>query len=162
MKIIVSHWDFLLATLFLLPLGRDELEATHWSHSCSALSHVPCAPHWTTLFFITCFTPSLIGKQEAFMRPWWVLTVGKPYDKGSVEIQIYRSTKINCLVTQSHSERNKNLALSLYFWIFQVMIVHFSALFLEDEKKVLPGDKTNLLWDKYLKNRNSWTFPVHF
>lgn len=34
------------------------------------------------------------------------------------------------------------------------MIFHFSALFLEDEdeKKVLPGDKTNLLWDKkYLK-----------
>lgn len=30
------------------------------------------------------------------------------------------------------------------------MIVHFSALFLgdEDEKKVMAGDKANLLWDK--------------
>lgn len=39
------------------------------------------------------------------------------------------------------------------------MIVHFSALFLEDEdeKKVLPGDKTNLLWDmKYLKKSMYW------
>lgn len=33
------------------------------------------------------------------------------------------------------------------------MIVRFSALFSEDEdEKVLPGDKTKLLWDKkYLK-----------
>lgn len=85
MKIILFHWDFLLETLFLLSLGRDELEATHWSSSCSALSHIACAPHRTTLsltkFVITCFTPSLTGKQEAFMRPWWELTVGKPYDK---------------------------------------------------------------------------------
>lgn len=85
-KIILFHWDLLLATLFLLSLGRDELDqcnsnVLHWSSSCSASSHVPCAPHRTTLFFITCFTPSLIGKQEVFMRPWWVLTVGKPYDK---------------------------------------------------------------------------------
>lgn len=45
------------------------------------------------------------------------------------------------------------------------MIVHFSALFLEDEdeKKVLPEYKKNLLWDKkYLKKPSSWTFPVHF
>lgn len=52
-----------------------------------------------------------------------------------------------------------------FFWIFWVMIVQSSALFLEDEdeKEVLPGDKTNLLWDKkYLKKPSSWTFPVHF
>lgn len=63
----------------------------------------------------------LWGPGECWLR-------GNPMIKGSVEIQSYRGTKMSCLVTESHSERDKNFALSLSFWIFQIISVHFFAL----------------------------------
>lgn len=148
MKIMLCHWGFLLETLFLPSLGRDELQAAHWSSSCSASSHVVCAPQRITLFFTTCFTPCWLPSRRLSWGPGECWLWGNPMVKGSVEIQSYRGTKLNCLITESDSERNKNFALSLSFWLFQVVSVHFSALLLEDEKKVLPEDKTNLLWGK--------------
>lgn len=114
---ILFHWDFLLEIPFLLSLGREELEATHWSSSCSALSHVAYAPHRTILFFITCFSPSLTGKQEAFMRPWWELTVGKPYDKRlcrNSELKKYKTELFSNRVSQWKSHKQKFCTISLF------------------------------------------------